>query len=55
MSAPFEDYSSLGVVANDAAFGPVQTELKRVTVTVTHSGGDSLSLVTVKSNWRKDQ
>ncbi len=54
LPAPFADYSSEGIVDPDVAFGPVQTGMKQVTVTVTHSSGQSLSLVTVKSNWRKE-
>ena len=52
---PFSEYSSEGIVDPEISFGPVQTGLKKVTVTVTHSGGQSISLVTVKSNWRMDQ
>lgn len=53
--APFADYSSECIVDPDVAFGPVQSGLKQVTVTVTHSDGQSLSLVTVKSNWKREQ
>ncbi len=52
---PFSEYSSQGVVDPNVSFGPVQAGLKKVTVTVTHNSGQSLSLVTVKSNWRMDQ
>ncbi len=52
--SPFTDYSSAGVVDPDVTFGPVQTGLKKITVTVTHSSGQALSLVTVKSNWRME-
>ncbi len=52
--APFTDYSSQGVVESEVDFPPVQGGLKRVTVTVTHSGGQSLTLVTFKSDWRME-
>lgn len=53
LPAPFADYSSEGVVDPNVTFGPVQTGIKQVTVTVTHSSGQTLSLVTVKTNWER--
>ncbi len=56
LEEPFGDYGSTGVVDEDVSFGPVQTGLKLVTVTVTHSGsGQAVSLTTVRSDWRKDE
>jgi type II secretory pathway pseudopilin PulG len=54
-TAPFGEYSSTGSVNPDVSFGLLTAGLKEVTVTVTHSDGQSLSLVTVKSNWRRLQ
>ncbi len=54
LAAPFSDYSSEGIVDPTLAFDQVPAGLKKVTVTVTHSSGQSLSLVTVKSNWRME-
>lgn len=56
LEEPFSEYSSEGVVDANVTFGPVQTGLKLVTVTVTHSGsGQAVSLTTVRSDWRKDE
>ncbi len=52
--SPFEAYSSQGTVDPDVSFATLTEGLKKITVTATHSGGQSLSLVTVKSNWRRD-
>jgi len=48
--APFADYSSSCTVTN-TSFGPVVTDVVEITVTVNHSDGQSLSLVTVKTDW----
>ncbi len=50
-SVPFADYSSSCVVDPNASFGTLTAGLKEVTVTVTHTNGQSLSLVTVRSDW----
>ena len=47
---PFADYSSSCSVAS-ASFGPVVTDVVQITVTVNHTDGQSLSLVTVKTDW----
>lgn len=49
-SAPFATYSSSCNIA-DASFGPVVSDVLQITVTVTHDSGQSLSLVTVKTDW----
>ena len=48
--APFATYSSTCDIAS-ASFGPVVSDVVQITVTVTHDDGQSLSLVTVKTNW----
>jgi len=48
--APFATYSSSCSIAN-ASFGPVVTDVVQITVTVNHTDGQSLSLVTVKTDW----
>ncbi|MEA1928190.1 MAG: hypothetical protein U9N73_08270 [Candidatus Auribacterota bacterium] len=48
--APFATYSSSCSIAN-TSFGPVVTDVALITVTVTHDDGQSLSLITVKTNW----
>lgn len=49
-SDPFADYSSF-CSSTSVTFGVVTEGLKHVTVTVTHTDGQSLTLVTVKSDW----
>ncbi|MFH1039072.1 MAG: hypothetical protein V1789_10450 [PVC group bacterium] len=50
-SAPFGDYSSTCNIDPNASFGTINEGLMEITVTVTHIDGQTLSLVTVKSDW----
>ncbi len=47
LSAPFSDYNSSCVLDPNASFGPVTDGVTEVTITVTHTDGQSLDLTTV--------
>jgi len=48
---PFATYSSSCRIIANAPFGPVVTDVAQITITVNHTNGQSLSLVTVKTDW----
>lgn len=50
---PFTDYSSSCVLDENVSFGEVTEGVVKITLTVTHQDGQSLELVTVKTNWKK--